>query len=197
MLIFFNERLALLCLPKTGSTAYQSALRDRADIVVSGPPELKHAPVRRFDRFFQTIFRKMYDTEMEVMAIVREPIDWLGSWYRYRTRPELNGHPHSTAGISFDAFVQAYIHNPRPAFADVGSQSEFFRTRSNGAGATHVFRYEHQEAILDFLEDRLKTKIHLPVANVSPKVSLDLSSETERKLRNRFAPDFDLHAHAL
>jgi len=197
MLIFFNERLALLCLPKTGSTAYQSALRDRADIVVSGPPELKHAPVRRFDRFFQTIFRKMYDTEMEVMAIVREPIDWLGSWYRYRTRPELNGHPHSTAGISFDTFVQAYIQNPRPAFADVGSQSEFFRTRSNGAGATHVFRYEHQEAILDFLEDRLKTKIHLPVANVSPKVSLDLSSETERKLRNRFAPDFDLHAHAF
>lgn len=197
MLIFFKERLALLSLPKTGSTAYLTALRDRADIVVAGPPELKHAPVRRFDRFFQNIFRKMYDTELEVMTVVREPIDWMGSWYRYRGRPELSGHPHSTEDIDFESFVQAYMQNPRSAFADVGSQSEFLRTRSNGAGATHVFRYEHQDKILDFLQSRLDTKIVLPRENVSPPAELILSEQTRRKFHRKHAAEFRLHDSAL
>ncbi|WP_170390159.1 sulfotransferase family 2 domain-containing protein [Ruegeria arenilitoris] len=196
MLIFFKERLALLSLPKTGSTAYQVALRDRADIVVSGPPDLKHAPVRRYDRFFQNIFRKMYDTEMEIMAIVREPVDWLGSWYRYRTRTELTGHPHSTDGMSFDKFVQAYMQSPRPAFADVGSQTEFFRTRSNGAGASHIFRYEHQDEILDFLQDRLNARIDLTRENVSPKRELILSDQTLDTFRKAHAAEFRLHQQA-
>ncbi|WP_170368458.1 sulfotransferase family 2 domain-containing protein [Ruegeria arenilitoris] len=196
MLIFFKERLALLSLPKTGSTAYQVALRDRADIVVSGPPDLKHAPVRRYDRFFQNIFRKMYDTEMEIMAVVREPVDWLGSWYRYRTRTELTGHPHSTAGMSFDMFVQAYMQSPRPGFADVGSQTEFFRTRSNGAGAKHIFRYEHQDEILDFLQDRLNARISLTRENVSPKRELTLSDQTMDTFRKAHAVEFRLHQQA-
>ena len=127
MLVFYKERLAFLAVPKTGSTAYHSALSDRADIVVSDPPDLKHAPVRRYDRFFQNIFRKMYDTELEIMAVVREPIDWLGSWYKFRSRQDRIGHPHSTRDLSFDEFVQAYMQNPRPEFADVGSQSPVFQ----------------------------------------------------------------------
>ncbi|SHE40266.1 hypothetical protein SAMN05444279_10244 [Ruegeria intermedia] len=196
MLIFFKERLALLSVPKTGSTAYFKSLRDRADIVVSGPPDLKHAPVRRFDRFFQNIFLKMYDTELEVMAVVREPLDWLGSWYRYRSRPELLGHEKATHDLSFDAFVQGYLRTPRPAFADVGSQSEFFRTRSNGRGATHVFRYDNQQAILDFLQDRLDTEINLTRENVSPKRPMDIAPQTERRFRKIHAAEFDLYDRA-
>ncbi len=197
MLVFYEERLALLSLPKTGSTAYQAALRDRADIVVTGPPDLKHAPVRRYDRFFQNIFRKMYDTEMEIMAIVREPVDWLGSWYRYRSREELAGHPHSTRGVSFDDFVRAYMAKPCPPFAHVGSQSEFFRTRSNGKGATHIFKYEHQDRILAFLQDRLGGEIHLDRHNVSPAMPLSLSDATEAAFRQSHAAEFALHAAAL
>lgn len=115
MLVFYKERLAFLAVPKTGSTAYHTALQHRADLVVTGPTELKHAPVRRYDRFFQNIFRKMYDTEMEIMAVVREPVDWLGSWYKFRSRDDRIGHPHSTRDLSFDDFVQAYMESPRPS----------------------------------------------------------------------------------
>lgn len=197
MLIFFKERLALLSVPKTGSTAYEMALRHRADIVVSGPPDLKHAPVRRYDRFFQNIFRKMHDTEMEIMAVVREPVDWLGSWYRYRSRIELSGQPHSTRDMRFDEFVQAYMQNPRPAFADVGSQSEFFRTRSNGAGASYVFRYEHQDKILDFLQNRLNTEIQLTRENVSPQRDLVLADQTALAIRKKHSAEFTLYEGAL
>ncbi|WP_171234243.1 sulfotransferase family 2 domain-containing protein [Ruegeria sp. HKCCA6837] len=197
MLVFYEERLAFLAVPKTGSTAYHSALRDRADFVVTHPPELKHAPVRRFDRFFQNIFLKMYDTEMEIMAVVREPIDWLGSWYRFRNRDDLIGHPHSTHDVSFDAFVQAYMQDKRPEFADVGSQSQFFRTRSNGRGATHIFKYENQTRILEFLQTRLNMEIDLPLENVSPAGDLNLSKDTENRFRNRFAAEFAIHDAAL
>ncbi len=43
MLVFFKERLAFLSVPKTGTTAYETALRSRADLVISEPPMLKHA----------------------------------------------------------------------------------------------------------------------------------------------------------
>ena len=196
MLVFYKERLAFLSVPKTGSTAYHSALRDRADLVVTGPPELKHAPVRRYDRFFQNMFRKMYDTEMEIMAVVREPIDWLGSWYRFRSRQDRVSHPHSTRNITFDEFVRAYMQNPRPEFADVGSQSQFFRTRSNGFGASHVFKYENQDKILNFLQDRLNIDITLPRENVSPPGDLSLTEETSRKFRNKHAAEFATHDSA-
>ncbi|WP_299893537.1 sulfotransferase family 2 domain-containing protein [uncultured Ruegeria sp.] len=197
MLVFFEERLAFLAVPKTGSTAYHKALRDRADLVVTHPPELKHAPVRRYDRFFQNIFLKMYDTEMEIMAVVREPVDWLGSWYRFRSRADLTGHAHSTGDMNFDAFVQAYMTNPRPDFADVGSQSQFFRTRRNGRGATHIFKYEHQGKILDFLQARLNAQIDLPHENVSPSGDLTLTPETLQRFRRRHAEEFALHDAAL
>ncbi len=196
MLVFYKERLALLSVPKTGSTAYQTALRDRADIVVAGPTDLKHANMRRYDRFFQTTFRKMFDTEMEVMAVVREPLDWLGSWYRYRSRPERAGHPHSTSDLSFDDFLNAYMLETRPAYADVGCQTDFLRPRSNGAGVNHVFKYENQNMILEFLQTRLNCDIHLTRENVSPARPLDLSADTERRFRALHESEFRLHQSA-
>ncbi len=196
MLVFYEERLALLSVPKTGSTAYQAALRDRADLVVTNPPELKHATVRRFDRFFQTMFQKMFDTEIEIMGVVREPVDWLGSWYRYRSRPELTGHPNATHDLDFDAFVRAYLQMPRPACADIGSQAEFFQTRSNGKGASYVFRYENQAQIHDFLQERLKIKFDLPRLNVSPQRPLDLTEDTLQRYRDAHSDEFRLYETA-
>lgn len=197
MLVFYKERLAFLSVPKTGSTAYHTALRDRADLIVAHPPELKHAPVRRYDRFFQTMFRKLFDTEMEIMAVVREPLDWLGSWYRFRSREDLAGQPRSTRDISFDAFVQAYLQDTRPEFANVGSQAQFFRTRNDSSGARHIFKYEHQDKVLDFLQTRLDMQIDLKRENVSPTGDLQLSPATEQKFRNAFPEEFALHKAAM
>ncbi len=120
---FHKERLVFLSVPKTGTTAYETALRDRADIVISDPPELKHAPVYRYNRFFRPMFDKVCHSEMETLAVVREPISWLGSWYRYRRRPFMRGKPNSTEDVSFDDFVTAYLKGDS-GFANVGSQAK-------------------------------------------------------------------------
>lgn len=193
MLAFYDERLVLLSVPKTGTTAYQAALRERADIVVSDPPELKHAPVFRYNRWFRPMFEKVCGAEMELAAVMREPVSWLGSWYRFRQRPFLDGKPNSTKGISFDDFVLAFCKGDKPGFANVGSQAKFLAPQKNGCKVTHLFRYEDQERLKGFLEDRLNTRIALERRNVSPDMDLSLSPAVEQKLRRKCAAEFDLY----
>ena len=193
MLVFFKERLAFLSVPKTGTTAYETALRGRADMVISDPPLLKHAPVYRYNRFLRPMFLNVSKVELELMAVMREPVDWLGSWYRYRRRPFMEGKPNSTHGVSFDEFVQAYLQGKRPGFAEVGSQQKFLETQPNGTGVTHLFRYEDQPRLQRFLEERLEVRLELGRENVSPEMPLELSPETEARLRRKCAEEFALY----
>lgn len=193
MLVFYKERLVFLAVPKTGTTAFHTALRDRADIIVSEPPELKHAPIYRYDRFFRPMFEKVCDARMETIAVMREPVSWLGSWYRYRRRPFMVGHPNATHDISFDDFVQAYMKGNRPDFANVGSQAKFLEPRPNGTSVTHLFRYEDAGGIRRFLEERLGLVLTLAQENVSPELELSLSPDIAAKLRRKCAVEFSLY----
>ncbi len=193
LLVFFKERLVFLSVPKTGTTAYESALRDRADIVVADPPELKHAPVYRYNRFFRPMFERVCDVEMETLAVMREPISWLGSWYRYRQRPFMKGQPAATHDLSFDDFVRGYLKGEPPPFANVGRQSKFLEPRPNGVSVTHLFRYEEQIRLKAFLEERLGFEFQTQQENVSPAMDLVLSPGVERRLRQKFHEEFNLY----
>jgi hypothetical protein len=192
MLVFWKEKIVFLSVPKTGTTAYQAALAPRATMVVTDPPELKHAPLYRYNRFFRPMFDKVGGADMETLAVVREPISWLGSWYRYRRRPFMEGRPNATHNVSFDAFVEGYLQGKPPGFANVGSQAKFLEPRPNGTAVTHLFRYEDQPELRHFLEDRLNVTLELTQENVSPQMSLDLSPEIERRLRRKRPEEFAL-----
>lgn len=193
MLVFYKERLAFLSVPKTGTTAYETALAPRADLVLRDPPMLKHAPVYRYNRFIRPMFLRVCEAEMELMAVMREPISWLGSWWRYRQRPFMAGKPNATHGISFDEFVLAYLKGKKPGFADVGSQANFMEPQPNGCRITHFFRYEDQPRLRAFLEERLSVTLELGRENVSPEIPLDLSPEVETRLRRKCAAEFELY----
>jgi hypothetical protein len=193
VLVFYKERLAFLSVPKTGTTAYETALAPRADLVLRDPPMLKHAPVYRYNRFIRPMFLRVCEAEMELMAVMREPISWLGSWWRYRQRPFMAGKPNATHGISFDEFVLAYLKGKKPGFADVGSQANFMEPQPNGCRITHFFRYEDQPRLRAFLEERLSVTLELGRENVSPEIPLDLSAEVETRLRRKCAAEFELY----
>ena len=192
MLVFWKEKLVLLAVPKTGTTAIEAALGSRASINVADPPELKHAPVYRYNRFFRPMFEKACKAELETFAMMREPISWLGSWYRYRQRPFLDGKPKSTAGMSFDDFVLAYAKGDKPPFANVGSQAKFLEPRPNGTKVDHLFRYEDVAGWTGFLEERLGCELDLERLNSSAGQAPDLSPKVEEKLRRKLSDEFDL-----
>lgn len=197
MLVFSKAKLVFLSVPKTGSTAYQAALAPHAAMVVTDPPELKHAPVFRYNRFFRPALEKFIGAPLDVVAVMREPVDWLGSWYRYRRRPFLQGQRKSTRDMSFDAFVDAYTRGEKPPFANVGSQAKFLEPQKNGTAVTHLFRYEDQAGLRAFLQDRLGVTIDmLDRENVSPPMPLELSDATRAKLHRKCPQEFELY-HAI
>lgn len=193
MLVFWQQKLALLATPKTGTTAIEAALESLAAVVIQRPPQLKHTSVQKFHRFMGPYLETTAGAPFTVVAVMREPLDWLGSWYRYRQREDMGNEKKSTAGISFEQFVQAYCTESPPDFAAVGSQARFLQPKQ-GRGLDHLFRYEKIEELILFLEDRLGCEIILPRLNVSPLAEMELSQPTYDKLRSFAAKDFELYA---
>ncbi|MBT9245080.1 hypothetical protein KM031_01245 [Gemmobacter fulvus] len=192
MLVFWHQKLTMLATPKTGTTAVESALESLAHVVIQRPPQLKHASVRKYHRFIGPWLESAAGHPFTVIATMREPLDWLGSWYRYRQREDLANEKKSTAGISFDAFVRAYCSESPPDYAAVGAQSQFLAPK-NERGLDRLFRYEKIEDLIEFLEDRLACEIILPRLNVSPIAAMDLEPGTEKLLRKVAARDFELY----
>jgi len=191
MLVFWDQRLAFLATPKTGSTAIAAALESLAAVSIQRPPLLKHTTVHRYRRFIGPYLEAASKDQFTLVALMREPRDWLGSWYRYRQREETDP-SRSTRGMSFDDFVRAWCDDPRPDFADVGSQERFLRPRQ-GVGVDRLFRYEAIDGFVEFLEDRLNCEVILPRLNVSPIGATELSPETEARMREVATVDYALY----
>ncbi len=192
MLVFSKAKLVFLSVPKTGSTAFHTALAPHAAIAVCDPPQLKHAPLYRYNRFYRPIVDKFIGDGLDIVAVVREPVSWLGSWYRYRQRPDTLGKANATHDISFDDFISAYCLTQRPAFAKVGSQARFLAPMPNGLRVTHLFRYEDQNGLIDFLEGRLGASISPPRLNVSKGKPPALSEAMKARLHRARPEEFNL-----
>lgn len=192
MLVFWDQRLVILATPKTGSTAIQAALESLATMAVQRPPVLKHTSVARYHRFMGPYLEAASGAPFTVVALMREPRDWLGSWFRYRQREDIPDQARATTGMSFDAFVRDWCADPQPPHAAVGSQARFLAPKG-GKGLDHLFRYEEIDQFVAFLEDRLDCEIILPRLNVSPHAALDLAPQTEATLRRAAARDFALY----
>jgi len=192
MLVFWKENLVFLAVPKTGTTAIEGALAPRASMVLRDPPILKHSACYRYNRFLKPYFVQAGGQTPELFAVVRHPIDWLSSWYRYRYRDDLIGHENSTRDMTFDDFVLEYCKGKPAPFANVGSQAKFLIVGEGEIGVDYLFRYEAQDKLIAFLEERLETTVEFKRLNVSPELSLTLSLEVEEKFRKKCAAEFDV-----
>ncbi|MFD1882785.1 hypothetical protein [Paracoccus pacificus] len=192
MLIFWDKRLVFLATPKAGSTAVEVALESLACASVQRPAALKHTTARSYRDHIAPWLGLAAGGEFTTVALMREPIDWLRSWYRFRLRDDNDDPAHSMAGISFDDFVGLHAAGNRDMTAGFGSQADFL-TDGGTRLVTHIFRYEDMDALTRFLEDRLDCEISLPRVNVPPSVDVTLSPETEAKARAAMAADIALY----
>lgn len=191
MLILMPARLIVLAVPKTGSSALHSALAPYAGVSMTGPPEVKHMRLARVQNRVLPLFPQAPD-RFDSFALIRHPVDWLGSWFRYRQRPKLEGRPNSTAGMSFAGFIRAYLSDAPPPFARVGVQSWTLQPAKGARGVDHLFRYEAMEAALAFLSARTGAALDLPRENVSPPGDLDLPDGLRQQLTQRLSDDMAL-----
>ncbi len=195
MLVFWKQRLVILATPKTGTTSIEAALESLSALSVTRPPELKHTPAYRYQRFIRPYLRASAGGDFTAVALMREPVDWLGSWYRYRRREDVMEAEKSTRGMEFADFVRGYMRDPRPAFAEVGAQAKFL-SGMNGEvlGVDKLFRYENIAAFVAYLEEQLDFAIELPHENVSPAGDLALADDLAERLRAHLAQEYALYA---
>lgn len=190
MIVLSAAHLVVLAVPKTGSTALEAALHPFADLTFSGTR--KHLTALRYKRKVAPFLKDTFNLSPQTVAVMREPLDQLRSWYRYRARAAC-AEEHSTAHMSFDAFVQSALSESPPAFAKVGSQFSFMSNKRGRLLVDHLFAYEAPEMLHRFLEDRLGSPLQIGQSNVSPDRPAPLSAETESLLRAARRADFALY----
>ena len=172
MQVSLKHRFVFLCTPKCASNSIEAMLRPYVDMDFQGSPAVRHTNVRQFQRYLKPYLATVApDTQFETVALIREPLSWLYSWYRFRARNALRTtkHIHCTSHVTFGEFVEAYLADPQPAFAArVGSQSDFLTSEDGNLGVDHLFAYENVQALVTFFSERVGRRLALRSINASP-----------------------------
>ena len=191
MLAVPKHGFVVLAVPKSGSTALEAAFTKHAQLVTSGPPSLKHVTAREFeDRFAPLLADHGYPrTDYEVTALVREPVSWLASWWRYRSRPGIAGKPTYVGDLGFDEFVGRVVAGEirlRP-------QADYVTGPDGRLAVDRLWRYEDLDAAFDWMRAQVgKKKIRLPERNVSPPREHEVSAATRDLVEEAYAADVAL-----
>ena len=191
MLVFLRHKIAFLATPKTGTTAVEMALKPRAEIVFAR--NRKHITALRYANKIAPFLEDTFGVRPASVAVMREPVDQIRSWYKYRSQKRLDGTPVSTKGISFDQFVREVIADDPPERAQIGRQFNFLTDGKTRVMADHVFAYETQEPFLMFMSEHLQHPVEIAARNVSPVVPAPLEPATLARLREVRAEDFILY----
>lgn len=198
MIISLPHRFVFVATPKCASTAIETMLRLHATLFMGG--DIKHATFRDYQRYLEPLLRaKGVDTAaFEIFAVVREPVSWLHSWWRYRSRADLQNpnhpmHANYTGPISFNDFVRAYISRDRPPFARIATQDHWLRDASGSVERLTLFRYEAVGAFVAQLQERMGRRLSLPTLNVSRPLTAEIPEATIRALRMANPADFRIY----
>ncbi|MEL6477278.1 MAG: gamma-glutamyl kinase [Pseudomonadota bacterium] len=191
MIVSVQHRFVLLCMPKCASHALIDAIGDRADMVIRHPQGAKHCNLRKYNRQLRPFVESFSEVPIETLCLMREPLDWLNSWWRYRQRPALNGHRNSTSGLSFDSFVVRYLEGAAPADT-IGRQARFLSDKDGNVGVDRLYRYERIDDLAGWISDRTGWTLRLEQKNVSPKAEWTLSPEVRARAEQEMARDFEI-----
>jgi len=198
-----GKGFVFLASTKSGSTSIETAFMSHSQVILQKPPAIKHTTYAGFQRFLQPFLnsngfpRESY----EVVCVFREPIDWLSSWWRYRSREKLANptdpkHRNYTGEVTFEQFARAYMEGCEQ-FAQVGRPSRFVRPRSGQAEVDRIFRYDRLDLLVDFLCEKVGEEVEVGSANTSPDRSFFLSGECETELREFFSPEYRIYERAI
>ena len=195
---------AFLCAPKCASSSIEAAIAPFCNINFSGPGGLKHITARDYRSHILVYHNRVLASRpIEAFSIVREPVDWLFSWYRYRQRNDIKNpdhpfHRNYTGDMTFEAFVDAYLEQgKRPGFANVGNQARFHLLEDGSVGVERIFDMAQLDRVADYLSTKLKRSIELPVKNKAPDKVMQLSDDRKIALRGALKEDYALYESVL
>ncbi|HEX7062948.1 MAG TPA: hypothetical protein VF200_13315 [Woeseiaceae bacterium] len=175
MLVSLEHRFAFLCNRKCASTSIETMLRAYGDVRIVRPPGLRHLDFRTYEaHVLPLIEATVGPADLETICVVREPLSWLYSFYRFRSRfalrnPSNPDSARSTADVDFALFLESAMQPEPPGYARIGSQFDFVRTADGEVGIDRIFLHEHLDEAVDYLGAKVGRSLHLGYQNISPK----------------------------
>ena len=195
MLALPRHGFVFLATTKTGSTAIENAFAPRASLTFRDPPRLKHMNARSFLRVVAPILtRHGYPRDSyELVCVIREPVDWVASWWRYRSRPEAAGKPGYTGEMSFDEFADRVVNRQ----IKIGNLRRFVVDTEGDVVVSRMFRYDRLDGAVQWMADRIgMTPPRLKQTNVSPPRSYVISPAVRSRLEDHYAGQAALYEAA-
>jgi hypothetical protein len=193
MLIGVEKRFVFVANSKTASTSIERALLQHAEIHRAGTPQRKHIPLRTALREYRFLFgRKKYAPETFFkFGVMRDPADWIQSWYRYR-KGNTVAHPISKE-TTFEDFWKDWLAKPEKP-KQKRQQKKFFVKVDGNLIADYIIPYPELDSHFATITNGLGIEAQLANHNVSKIKSLDdsLSDATLTEIRTHFAEDYAL-----
>ena len=176
MLIGKKHKYVFLCNTKCASNSIEEMLKPYSEIALVGLQTVRHTNFADYDQYIKPYLKVIAEADnLETICIVREPLSWLNSWYRFRSRstlrnPEHPNHHKSTFGMEFSEFITAYMSPEPPAFVkDISSQFNFVKNSMGEIGVDTIFLYENLDSLVDYMSHRVDSNLKLKSINVSPR----------------------------
>ncbi len=190
MRVSTKYNFVFLCMPKCASTSIEKALTPYSQLKTYRDTKLKHTNYRKYKRFLKPFFN---NDKLEVVCLMREPISWLHSWYRYRCRSEIKESPNYCGDLTFQEWVEEYLSKKRPSRSRIGVQNSFLKNNKGEIGVDKIFKYEELEELKKYFEEKIGKKLDFPRMNASPKIDYELDIETEKQLKKHLQVDYEIY----
>jgi hypothetical protein len=195
MLVIEEAGLVFLANPKTATQAIRAALAPHARAT---PPEMRgrHINAAGYARRWACPLTSALGHPPRTFAVIRAPLERMGSWFRYRSRPEIDGHENSTRGLAFADFAEALMLPDPPPYARIGRQDRFLgMDGTHGPPVDLVFDHARLDLLEAFLSAEIGHPIRFARRNASPgrPEDLTLPPGVETRLRQHYAGEFALY----
>lgn len=195
MLVSFDKRFFFVANTKTASTSIEHALLPFADLYRGGAPARKHVSMHKAISLYPMIFeQKGYEHwRFFRFGVMREPLDWISSWYRYRKGNKVESP--LPADMSFAEFWQARDWNIERPAGGPHLQRDMFCGPRGKVIADVIIPYHRIEPMFAEICEALRIPAPLPRKNVS-RVQDDavIPPELEAEVRAHYAEDYALWA---
>ncbi|MHA3978443.1 hypothetical protein ACW9UR_12220 [Halovulum sp. GXIMD14794] len=192
MLLNIDGRFAYLAMTKTGSTSVENAIRRHCHVMFTRHHRATHMPAHHFERFIRPWLDESGIEHVDTVCQLRHPVDWLESWWRYRSKPA-EWEPHvSTKGISFEQFAEEFAAGEERPYLGLHRPQSFLCDAEGKLLVDIVYRFEDMGLFADFLEVRLGKPVKIERHNSSPRRWARMSRAARSRLEAHFAPELDI-----
>ena len=194
MLIGLEKRFVFVANSKAASTSVEKVLAPFTEIIVAGTPQRKHILLRDALRAYDVVFGQpgYHPDTFFKFGILRDPVDWIHSWYRYRKGNKVES-PLPT-DMTFEDFWTADDWTKFLPSGRKRLQRDFFTDDDGRILADFIIPYHDLDAQFARVCAHLRVRRPLPRENVSRLRSDDapIPDPLRDDIRHFYAEDYAL-----